>query len=127
MIHSYLHVFFQDGQLALLGANSKFISLDEESETVECKKLKAGPSEMIKIRSQAEREEDKEVYVPEEEKGKIGQVELNYVKKFQKFQDHKIRLNMDDRTELVKAKTEGYLHEALLDRRAKMKADRYCK
>jgi len=122
-----LEPIFQDGQLALLGANSKFISLDEESETVECKKLKAGPSEMIKIRSQAEREEDKEVYVPEEEKGKIGQVELNYVKKFQKFQDHKIRLNMDDRTELVKAKTEGYLHEALLDRRAKMKADRYCK
>ena len=42
-------LFFQDGQLALLGANSKFISLDEESETVECKKLKAGPSEMIRV------------------------------------------------------------------------------
>ena len=117
----------QDGKLALLGANSKFLTVDEESETLECTKIKAGASEMIKIRSSAEREEDKEKFIVEEERGKIGQVELNYVKKFQKFQDHKIRLNMDDRTELVKAKNEGYLHEALLDRRSKMKADRYCK
>jgi len=122
-----LEPIFQDGKLALLGANNKFITVDEESETVECTKVKAGASEMIKIRSNAEREEDKEVYVPEEERGKIGQIELNYVKKFQKFQDHKIRLNNEDRSDLVKAKNEGTLHEALLDRRSKMKADRYCK
>jgi len=122
-----LEPIFQDGKLALLGANNKFLTIDEESETLECTKVKAGSSEMIKIRSCAEREEDKEKFVIEEERGKIGQVELNYVKKFQKFQDHKIRLNMDDRTDLVKAKNEGTLHEALLDRRSKMKADRYCK
>jgi protein FRG1 len=29
--------------------------------------------------------------------------------------------------ELHKAKSSGKLHEALLDRREKMKADRYCK
>ena len=33
----------------------------------------------------------------------------------------------DDRGALVKAKNEGDLHELLLDRRSKMKADRYCK
>ena len=94
---------------------------------IECTKSKAEATEMIKIRSSAEREEDKEVFVPVEERGKVGQIELNYVKKFQKFQDHKIKLCHEDRTELVKAKTQGYLHEALLDRRSKMKADRYCK
>ncbi len=112
--------------MALLGANNKFLTLGED-ETVECTRQRATESEMIKVRSNAEREEDKEVFVPEEERGKIGQVELNYVKKFQKFQDHKIKLCDDDRTALVSAKKEGSLHEALLDRRSKMKADRYCK
>jgi len=118
---------FQDGKLALMGANSKFLSVDDEDESIECSQIKAGKSEMIKIRSNGQREDEKEVYVPDEEKGNVGQIELNYVKKFQKFQDHKIKLCSEDRTELVKAKDQGYLHEALLDRRAKMKADRYCK
>lgn len=62
---------------------------------------------------------------------------LNYVyyliyfsynrRKFQKFQDKKIKINTGDRTHLEQAKTHGNLHEVLLDRRAKMKADRYCK
>ena len=118
---------FQDGKLALLGANNKFLSLNEEDETIVCEKQRAGEDEMIKIRSNAEREEDKKAYVPEEERGNVGQIELNYVKKFQKFQDHKIKLNSSDRRELLKAKTEGDMHELMLDRRAKMKADRYCK
>lgn len=118
---------FQDGKLALLGANNKFLSLNEEDETIVCEKQRAGDNEMIKIRSNAEREEDKKAYVPDEEKGNVGQIELNYVKKFQKFQDHKIKLNSSDRRELLKAKTEGDMHELMLDRRAKMKADRYCK
>jgi protein FRG1 len=48
-------------------------------------------------------------------------------RKFQKFQDKKLRVNTDDRSELERARLEGNLHEALLDRRSKMKADRYCK
>lgn len=50
-----------------------------------------------------------------------------FSKKFQKFQDKKLRINKGDLTDLKKAKDEGSLHEALLDRRSKMKADRYCK
>ncbi len=118
---------FQDGKMALLGANGKFLTLNESTESIACDKAKAGEGEMVAVRSNAEREEDKKEEVPEEEQGNVGQIELNYVKKFQKFQDHKIRLNQADRTDLLRAKAEGDLHEALLDRRAKMKADRYCK
>jgi len=37
-------------------------------------------------------------------------------KKFQSFQDRKIKLNAEDRTEVKKARVEGNLHEVLLDR-----------
>ena len=81
----------------------------------------------IFFRSNGEREEDKKDVLPSEEVGEVGDVELNYVRKFQKFQNHKIKISNEDRTALVKAKKEGDLHEVLLDRRSKMKADRYCK
>lgn len=51
----------------------------------------------------------------------------HYSKKFQKFQDKKMRINQNTIKELEEAKAQGLLHETLLDRRSKMKADRYCK
>nr|KAI8734062.1 protein FRG1-like isoform X2 [Biomphalaria glabrata] len=48
-------------------------------------------------------------------------------KKFQSFQDRRLRVSEADKKDLKKAKREGDLHEVMLDRREKMKADRYCK
>lgn len=84
---------FESGKLALNGGNGKFLSLNEEQESIVCDKHKVGPSEELRIRTNAEREDDKKPFVPEEERGNVGQVELNYVKKFQKFQDHKIKVH----------------------------------
>lgn len=57
----------------------------------------------------------------------MRQFEINYVKQFQSFSDHKLRLHQGPSSSLEKARGKGKLHEAMLDRREKMKADRYCK
>lgn len=89
--------------------------------------VKATADNVVQIRSQTIKEVNPLKDVPVEEQGNLTQIELNYVKKFQKFQDKRIKINQNGRKELDVAKTEGNLHETLLDRRSKMKADRYCK
>ena len=49
------------------------------------------------------------------------------MKKFQSFQDRNLRLSEEDASKLKKARMQGSLHEEMLNRREKMKADRYCK
>ncbi|KAK3857277.1 hypothetical protein Pcinc_036458 [Petrolisthes cinctipes] len=115
---------FQEGKMALLGANDCFLGLDDDDNVVAtC--ASAGPEQMVTIRSNAIRECDRPKEVPEEERGKLKDVEKNYVKKFQKFQDKRLRINKEGIAELKSAREDGILHEALLDRRSKMKADRY--
>ena len=48
-------------------------------------------------------------------------------KKFQSWEDRRVRVSEESRDKLESARREGKLHEALLDRRESMKADRYCK
>ncbi|KAJ8298433.1 hypothetical protein KUTeg_024964 [Tegillarca granosa] len=117
---------FQGGKMALNGSNNCFLSVDEERDIV-CKSKTAGNSEMLKIRLNAEIEVDPNDEIPVEERGKVKDAEINYVKKFQSFQDRKLRVSKEDVSSLKKAKKDGTFHECLLDRREKMKADRYCK
>ncbi|XP_022079542.1 protein FRG1-like [Acanthaster planci] len=117
---------FQDGKMALMGCNNCFLSCNQHDDIV-VSSTTAGPEEMIKIRSCAPLIKKKKDSRPAEDKGDIETCEISYVKKFQSFQDHKLRVNETDRQGLKEARVTGKLHEALLDRREKMKADRYCK
>lgn len=47
-------------------------------------------------------------------------------KKFQSWEQGKSHQTLEDKRALKKAKAEGKLAETLLDRREKVKADRYC-
>lgn len=118
---------FENGQMAFQGGNGCFMGVDPEDDAIVSIRKRVGENEVAVLRSCNVRDTgDKEVK-PIEETGDITQVEINYVKKFQKFQDKKLRVNQGDRAALETAKETGTLHEALLDRRSKMKADRYCK
>ncbi|XP_045449898.1 protein FRG1 homolog [Melitaea cinxia] len=116
---------FQDGKTAILSSLNKFMSINEEDDSVVASSQTANDKDVCNIRSNKSREVLKSVAV--EEEGDLNEVEVNYVKKFQKFQDKKLRLNDGGVVELKRAKIDGNLHETLLDRRSKMKADRYCK
>ncbi|GBP50133.1 Protein FRG1 homolog [Eumeta japonica] len=117
---------WQDGKTAILSAHNKFISVNPDDDSVIAKSTSASENEFCIIRCNRAKEEKTDL-VPKEEQANLEEVEVNYVKKFQKFQDKKLRINEGGMSELKTAKMEGNLHETLLDRRSKMKADRYCK
>ncbi|ESO06962.1 hypothetical protein HELRODRAFT_110978 [Helobdella robusta] len=116
---------FQDGKMALLGCNDCFLTMPEDGGKLFCKSKTATDKEYIQMRSCTKIEKPKSEL--DIDSGKIKDVELSYVKKYQSFEDRHIKVNPDDKKIVKKARIEGSLHETLLDRREKMKSDKFCK
>jgi len=117
---------WEEGKMAMLGHNGRFMSTDEEDYII-FDKDKVSPTEIIRLRSNRIRDDMKEKEIPEELRGNLSQVEEKMVRKYQKFIDHKLKISQNGVAELIEAKRGGNLHEKLLDRREKMKSDRMCK
>jgi protein FRG1 len=120
-----------DGRKVYLKAsNDKYVSMSNDGDIVAILDAKTDDAQ-VSIRSlmtKSDKNSKAKKELPEEEQtDDLRNVELNYVMKYQKFQDKKVKLSKDDSEELREAKDTGILHEKLLDRREKMKADRYCK
>ncbi len=78
---------FEKNNTALLGANDCFMAIDPEDDALVALKKKVGENEIVVIRNGSPKEDDSAEQVPVEEKAEdLSQIEINYVKKFQKFQ-----------------------------------------
>lgn len=121
----------ENGQIkmAILAWNKNFLSYNEEENTLMATGRKVEQTELLKIRSNVDPEqvrlENERNRIPEEERGDLEDTEEKYLKKFQSKPDYKSVKK--DSFKLIKAKTDGNLHETLLDRREKLKSDKFCK
>ena len=79
----------------------------------------------MSIRTNIPREEIN--LIPVEERGTDVETELAIAKKYQHWEDMRMKISKEDVTDIKRARGDGTLHTTLLDRRAKMKSDKYCK
>ncbi|KAF8529675.1 FRG1-like family-domain-containing protein [Hysterangium stoloniferum] len=124
-------VVLEDGMVAFQNNYQKYLSVDEvaggslalrgDSDIV-------GFGERFWVKVQQEyklkagEEERKKEGVAK--KRKIDEVETNHT--FQAWGAGKSVVSQEDKTELKKARKDGRLSEAMLDRRSKLKSDRFC-
>uniref|UniRef100_A0A915BXG7 Uncharacterized protein n=1 Tax=Parascaris univalens TaxID=6257 RepID=A0A915BXG7_PARUN len=111
-------------------SNNLFLSLKPDSEGyIHAVSRTAADNEIVNLRTDA---------VPEgpvdwrsaEDKKSARECETAFVKMYQHSKvitkGKQISINMDEKEAIRRAQNEGNLHELLLDRRAKMKSDKYC-
>lgn len=131
--HEHWEAVFEAGKAALQAHNGCFMSVDTEDDALIAVDRRAQDQHVVQLRlASGARDpsmtgEARATSPTTQDRGNLSQVEVSYVKKFQKFQDKRLRVCDEDVGELRRARQKGNFHEALLDRRSKMKADRYCK
>ncbi|CAO3687910.1 unnamed protein product [Umbelopsis vinacea] len=119
---------FVEGGLAFQNAYDKFLMVDEIAGggyKVRADAESIGFCETFRVYCQA-RFKRKAKTTKKEVIDATG-VELDTMKKYQSWAGNRQRASDHDLREIKRAKKEGNLSETLLDRRSKMKADRYCK
>lgn len=117
---------FEDNQLAICAFNECFLSpdIDADIKQIYAKADKVGPCEMIKIRiNHNPMKYDQKC---DDLKGSVYEAEDNYLKRLAKYGQDGSSMR-ETKKLLKKARAEGDLHEALLEKRTKLKSDKYCK
>ncbi|CEF70210.1 Protein FRG1 homolog [Strongyloides ratti] len=124
-------IVFENNKTAIQNvASGGFLTMNNDSDNfVMCSSLTAREFEMINIRTNAVFDQ-KVDYIPTEDTLASADCETSYIKMYQHsrvdLKNKRICVNVQDKSEIEKAKKEGTLHATLLDRRMKTKSDRYC-
>jgi len=124
-------VILPDGMVAFMNIYEKYLSVDEVaggSLQLRGDSEEVGYSERfwVKVQNKYKKEAHEE-----ERKGKEGDAtpkidESSSNRMYQTWGAGKVVLSQDDKKQLKEARKEGRLAEALLDRRSKLKSDRFC-
>lgn len=119
------HVAFHEEYQVLKGCNGRYLTFNSDG-TIGCTAEEVKENNKIIVRTRGDKEAKAETVAEIEKTGSVREYEKNYVKLFQKFQDKKLKISTNSSKELKYARKDGRFHEEMLDRREKMKSDRYC-
>ncbi|KAL5532610.1 hypothetical protein ACEPAF_4384 [Sanghuangporus sanghuang] len=128
---SWTPVILPDGMVAFQNVYEKYLGLDEvagggRSLRGDAEEVGFNERFWVKVQSKFKKEagEEERKKREGERKAKIDEAGTNRV--YQAWGQGRSIVSKDDKKELKKARKEGKLAEALLDRRAKLKSDRFC-
>ncbi|KAL3085226.1 hypothetical protein niasHS_010295 [Heterodera schachtii] len=124
-------IIFQEGKSAIQSeSNGLFLSLEpnDDGNIYVCSKT-VKHSEIVNIRTNTDKEGPAD-WRSADDKKKAADCETTYIKMFQHsrvdLKNRMISYNVNDKKAVKSAQEEGNLHETLLDRRSKLKSDKYC-
>ncbi|EJD02409.1 uncharacterized protein FOMMEDRAFT_147388 [Fomitiporia mediterranea MF3/22] len=130
---SWTPLVLPDGMIAFQNIYEKYLGIDEvagggRSLRGDAEEIGFNERFWVKVQSrykrEASEEERKKKFKEGEGKSKIDEAGTN--RTYQAWGAGRSIVSKEDKAELKKARKEGKLAEALLDRRAKLKSDRFC-
>ncbi|CAD5214492.1 unnamed protein product [Bursaphelenchus okinawaensis] len=124
-------VVFQDNRAAIqCSASNLFITWEPDKDgNVYVSSKTASAKQFLNIRTNSTKKAAAD-FTAAEDLLEGAKCEDSYVKMYQHsrvdLKNKHISINLNDKSSIEKAKKSGTLHETLLDRRAKLKSDKYC-
>ncbi|ORX89564.1 hypothetical protein K493DRAFT_302228 [Basidiobolus meristosporus CBS 931.73] len=115
----------RDDGISFQNVHGKYLSIEEAGGKLRGDSEEIRFCEVFRVKCQASARKK----VKTKEKGVQNSTEAEYhnIRRFQSWGLGRVVLSKEDKSELKKAKKEGNFSETLLDRRSKLKSDRYCK
>jgi len=119
----------RDDGVAFQNVYEQFLRFDANTQTLRADAEEITSRDVFQVQCQAALQQKREIAIKKPKDGveNVSALEKEEIKRFQSSKSLKIAGVANGQGHLRKAKEEGRLREALLDRRSKIKSDKYCK